>query len=234
MPQSKVALAASFVRLSNNRITTTSTLLARAFGKRHDNVVRAIDKLECSDEFRSLNFEESSKTVEMPNGGARVYREFELTRDGFVFLAMGFTGKEVAQWKEAYINAFNDMEAELSRQQQPKQAAALPVISQPDLETINRINQRVWNLAQASFEEYRSRMMEDVLVKNGSTKPEDWEPVETSAEMIEMILATVNGLESMTRSLRRKAGRLEAATNHGKVVPQGGSGLQNNLHKRPK
>jgi len=27
---------------------------------------------------------------------------------------------------------------------------------------------------------------------------------------------------------------LEAATNHGKVVPQGGSGLQNNLHKRPK
>jgi len=49
-----------------------------------------------------------------------------------------------------------------------------------------------------------------------------------------MILATVNGLESMTRSLRRKAGRLEAATNHGKVVPQGGSGLQNNLHKHPK
>jgi len=140
----------------------------------------------------------------------------------------------VAQWKEAYIKAFNDMEAELSRQQQPKQAAALPVINQPDLETINRINQRAWNLAQASFEEYRSRMMEDVLVKNGSIKPEDWEPVETSAEMIEMILATVNGLESVTRSLRRKAGRLEAATNHGKVVPQDGSGLQNNLHKHPK
>ena len=36
------------------------------------------------------------------------------------------------------------------------------------------------------------------MVKNGSIKPEDWEPVETSAEMIEMILATVNGLESMT------------------------------------
>jgi len=234
MPHSKVAVAASFVRLSNNRITTTSTLLARAFGKRHDNVLKAIDMLECSDEFRSLNFEESFREVETGQGATRKYREFELTRDGFVFLAMGFTGKEAAQWKEAYINAFNEMEAEIVRQQQAKQVAALPVISQPDLETINRINQRAWNLAQASFEEYRSRMMDDVLIKNGSTKPEDWEPVEMSTEIIEMILATVNGLESMTRSLRRKATRLEAAANHGKVAPQGASGLRKNLHKHSK
>ena len=222
------------IQIINGHATTTSLRIADHFGKRHANVLRAISTLECSNEFRKLNFELTSQSVRMPNGGVRNDTVCTMTRDGFVFLAMGFTGKEVAQWKEAYIKAFNEMEAEIVRQQQAKQAAALPVISQPDLETINRINQRVWNLAQASFEEYRSRMMEDVLVKNGSTKPEDWEPVETSAEMIEMILATVNGLESMTRSLRRKAGRLEAATNHGKVVPQGGSGLQNNLHKHPK
>ena len=35
---------------------------------------------------------------------------------GFVFLAMGFTGKDAAQWKEAYIDAFNRMEAELLAQ----------------------------------------------------------------------------------------------------------------------
>lgn len=50
----------------------------------------------------------------MPNGGTRTYRIFRITRDGFVFLAMGFTGKEAAQWKEAYITAFNKMEAQLS------------------------------------------------------------------------------------------------------------------------
>jgi len=222
------------IQIINGHATTTSLRIADHFGKRHANVLRAISTLECSNEFRKLNFELTSQSVRMPNGGVRNDTVCTMTRDGFVFLAMGFTGKEVAQWKEAYIKAFNEMEAEIVRQQQAKQAAALPVISQPDLETINRINQRAWNLAQASFEEYRSRMMEDVLVKNGSIKPEDWEPVETSAEMIEMILEAVNGLESMTRSLRRKAGRLEAATNHGKVVPQGGSGLQNNLHKRPK
>jgi len=222
------------IQIINGHPATTSLRIAEHFGKKHFHVLRAIKNLECSPEFRASNFGLTSKPVQMPGGGVRNDTVCTMTRDGFVFLAMGFTGKEVAQWKEAYIKAFNEMEAEIVRQQQAKQAAALPVISQPDLETINRINQRAWNLAQASFEEYRSRMMEDVLVKNGSIKPEDWEPVETSAEMIEMILEAVNGLESMTRSLRRKAGRLEAATNHGKVVPQGGSGLQNNLHKRPK
>jgi hypothetical protein len=39
-----------------------------------------------------------------------------ITRDGFVFLAMGFTGTKAAQFKEAYINAFNQMEKQLNKQ----------------------------------------------------------------------------------------------------------------------
>lgn len=38
---------------------------------------------------------------------------------------MGFTGKEAAQWKEAYITAFNKMEAELRAKEKP---AANPAI----------------------------------------------------------------------------------------------------------
>ncbi|MFU7547971.1 Rha family transcriptional regulator, partial [Pseudomonas paraeruginosa] len=41
---------------------------------------------------------------------------FRMTRDGFTFLCMGFTGKEAARWKEAYINAFNKMEQALIEQ----------------------------------------------------------------------------------------------------------------------
>lgn len=37
-----------------------------------------------------------------------------MTKDGFIFLVMGFTGKKAAQFKEAYINAFNQMEKELN------------------------------------------------------------------------------------------------------------------------
>lgn len=39
-----------------------------------------------------------------------------MTKDGFVFLVMGFTGKKAARFKEAYIEEFNRMEAELHKQ----------------------------------------------------------------------------------------------------------------------
>lgn len=38
-----------------------------------------------------------------------------LTSDGFVFLAMGFTSKKAAAWKEKVLEAFNAMEAALRR-----------------------------------------------------------------------------------------------------------------------
>lgn len=90
----------------DGRITVSSKDVAEKFGKSHRNVKRDIDNLDCSDNFRALNFEQSSymslqnKKLECVN----------MTRDGFVFLAMGFTGREAAKWKEAYINAFNEME----------------------------------------------------------------------------------------------------------------------------
>lgn len=95
----------------DGRITTTSTQIAEHFGKRHDRVLRAIDNLDCSPEFALTNFGEGYYTL--PETGDQQHRHFTLTRDGFVFLCMGFTGREAAQWKEKYIAAFNAMEAEL-------------------------------------------------------------------------------------------------------------------------
>lgn len=40
---------------------------------------------------------------------------YHLTREGFMLLAMGFTGKEALRWKLAFIAAFNRMEAELKK-----------------------------------------------------------------------------------------------------------------------
>lgn len=97
----------------NGHATTTSNQIAEHFGKRHDTVLRAIVNLECSPEYRARNFAETSAEVAQPNGGTRQVPAYTITRDGFVFLAMGFTGKEAAQWKEAYIEAFNAMEAAL-------------------------------------------------------------------------------------------------------------------------
>lgn len=137
------------IQITNGHATTTSLRIAEHFGKRHANVLRAISAIECSDDFRKLNFELTSQPVRMPNGGVRNDTVCTMTRDGFVFLAMGFTGKKAAQWKEAYINAFNAMEAEIAKQQQAQQAAAaLPVITQADLEMLKRIDKRAWQYDQ--------------------------------------------------------------------------------------
>lgn len=46
----------------------------------------------------------------------RVAPMYYLTRDGFSYLVMGFTGKEAALWKVRFIKLFNLMEAELREQ----------------------------------------------------------------------------------------------------------------------
>lgn len=104
-----VAAIAPQLTVTDGVITTTSLQVAEHFGKRHDVVLRAIRNLECSGDFRLRNFAESVYVNEQ----GKEQPCFRITRDGFAFLAMGFTGKEAAQWKEAYITAFNKMETTL-------------------------------------------------------------------------------------------------------------------------
>jgi Rha family phage regulatory protein len=79
--------------VTNGQPTTTSLAIAERFGKQHKNVLRDIENLDCSKEFTELNFEPTSRTVAGPNGGKRLEPMYQITKDGFMFLAMGFTGK---------------------------------------------------------------------------------------------------------------------------------------------
>lgn len=196
------------VQLVNNHAITTSTAVAEFFSKRHDHVLRAIDNLDCPDKYRLLNFGETVSERKNPSGGAPIQsRSFTITRDGFALLAMGFTGKEAMRWKIAYLEAFNVMEAEIAKQQQTKQTT-LPTVSQIDYDKINRINKRAWNLAQAAFEDYRTRMMEDPLVKSGGIQPEEWQPIEASKDVLELIRATAATLAAASRSMNRRGDSL--------------------------
>lgn len=103
---------------TNGKLKTDSLIVAKVFEKEHDNVLKAIRNLECSSEFRELNFNAASRLIDMPNNAKRNVIYYEMSRDGFMFLAMGFTGARAAQWKESVINAFNMMEAELLKQSQ--------------------------------------------------------------------------------------------------------------------
>ena len=102
------------VQIINTQITTTSTDLAKCFGKRHADVIRRIEKLDCSAEFNERNF----ALVEYEDGKGETRPMYRITRDGFAFLAMGFKGAKAAYFKEAYINAFNSMEKQKNEQAQ--------------------------------------------------------------------------------------------------------------------
>jgi len=83
----------------------SSRYIADIFNKTHDNVLRDIRNLDCSKDFSSLNYEESNYKVR-----GKKYPEILMTKDGFTFLVMGYRGKKAAQFKEAYIQRFNEME----------------------------------------------------------------------------------------------------------------------------
>lgn len=108
----------NIVKIDDGRMFTTSLIVAEAFEKEHKNVLQSIENLECSTKFNELNFQ----PVEYKDAKGEMRPAYRLTRDGFAFLAMGFTGRKAAAWKEKFLEAFNAMEAALLRQQQEEQA----------------------------------------------------------------------------------------------------------------
>lgn len=106
------------ITVHDGKVVTTSLSVACYFHKTHDNVLKKIRSVmdECEPAWRLVNFNETSYQRENPNGGTGISTTmFELTRDAFVLIVMGFTGKKALQWKIDYINAFNQMESELQK-----------------------------------------------------------------------------------------------------------------------
>lgn len=94
-------------RINHEERTVVSSLdIAETFGKEHRRVLQDIREIGCSEEFRLHNFVQSS----YENSQGKQQPMFLVTRDGFVLLAMGYTGELAMRFKEAYIKQFNAME----------------------------------------------------------------------------------------------------------------------------
>ena len=87
------------VRSENSNLSTTSKIIADVFGKVHKKVILSVDNIDCSEEFRVANFRKSYY-VSPQNKKITCY---DITEKGFYLLAMGFTGKKAAKWKEVFI-----------------------------------------------------------------------------------------------------------------------------------
>lgn len=109
--------------VKNNEAVVSSRQIAENFGKEHK------DTLEC---IRQILAAENSATKSMfyettyENRGKQ-YPMYLMNRDGFSLLVMGFTGKAALEWKLKYIQAFNEMEKQLT---QPRQLSKTEILSQ--------------------------------------------------------------------------------------------------------
>lgn len=93
---------------------TDSFQIAKAFGKRHADVLRALKNCHCSEDFRRAHFCVAEKINELGIFDKKqIYYRMDFS--GFVMLVMGFNGAKADAVKEAYINAFNWMSAELRK-----------------------------------------------------------------------------------------------------------------------
>ena len=96
----------------DGQLVVSSRQVAENFEKRHDNVIQTITEL-----INQMGTPENSglfiKSDYIASNGKR-NPEYLMTRDGFSLLVMGFTGNKALEWKLKYIEAFNQMEAELN------------------------------------------------------------------------------------------------------------------------
>lgn len=118
----EICVAADMTRVPavfarNGEIFASSRDVSAFFEKRHDNVMRDIGGLLKSEETLALRHLTPSTWIDKQNGQS--YRSYDMTRDGFTLLAMGFTGAKALKWKLKYIEAFNIMEAELRARPAP-------------------------------------------------------------------------------------------------------------------
>ncbi len=103
---------ADFIYASGDELKTDSLKVAKAFNKKHKNVVRSIKNLKCSEKFNELNFE----PVKYKDQKGEWRTKYEMTKNGFVMLVMGFTTKSAFAIKEAYISAFDNMQAMINEE----------------------------------------------------------------------------------------------------------------------
>lgn len=104
------------ITICNGLATVLTTNVAGVFQKAHKDVLEAVETIiQRTPEDRRGNF--IPVELERPSNlgkGIVKYKAYALTKAGFTFLAMGFTGEKADKFKWAYIDEFDRMEKALS------------------------------------------------------------------------------------------------------------------------
>ena len=101
-----IANISDFVQIKDEQVYTTSRIVAEKFGKRHDNVVQAIENIiHLKNQVNETFFMEDSYID--PTG--RSVKQYLITEEGAMLLIMGFTGEKALSVKLKFISEFKRM-----------------------------------------------------------------------------------------------------------------------------
>src|SRR5690625_2307496 len=117
---------------NNDQIVTSSRNIARDFGKEHYNVLRDVEGLLKNEDTHHMFHE----TTYIHEQNKQEYRQYLMNRDGFTLLVMGFTGKAAVKFKLNYMNAFNEMEKELTKPNKTKLLLETALKHEEEIEVI--------------------------------------------------------------------------------------------------
>jgi Rha family phage regulatory protein len=124
------------VRVEGARALTNSRDVAAYFEKRHADIMRDIRALiDAEPDLGERNFALTSYLDE----SNRQSPCYDMDRDGFALLAMGFTGSKALQFKLTYIRTFDAMEAELANRSTVRDPAKRALIEA--LQNLDRVEQ---------------------------------------------------------------------------------------------
>lgn len=155
----------------------SSLKVADHFGKQHKHVLEAVQRIvqDTPEDFTEPNFRPS----EYLDQTGRKLPAYNLTRDGFTLLCMGFTGKKALAWKLRYIEAFNAMEKQLMEQSCQALPAPAPT---PLVQVLTLIRQAAPKARE------RRRLLNRIEYRFGSQDLTNMTP-----ERLDQVLAFVQG-----------------------------------------
>ncbi|MBR2159372.1 MAG: Rha family transcriptional regulator [Campylobacter sp.] len=137
----------------NSGVFTTSLSVANVFNKRHSDILAQIREFP-TDDFTERNFPLSEYT----DSTGRKLPCYNLTRDGFSLLVMGFTGQKAYKWKIEFIKAFNLMEAELTRLKSQRPPLTQIEILQSSIAILAQQEKRVSLLEHKTDDLYKEQL----------------------------------------------------------------------------
>jgi Rha family phage regulatory protein len=96
-----------FLDAVQKHVYSNALKVAEEFLKAHKNVLQAIENLKANPGISRLTFQPRDYIDER----GKVQKTYDISRDGFLLLVMGFTGPKALKVKLRFIEAFNAMES---------------------------------------------------------------------------------------------------------------------------